>query len=173
MAKQNSAGILLYRTAADGLEVLLVHPGGPFWSKKDDGAWSIPKGLYDDAEDPLAAARREFAEETGMLPDGEFLALGTFRQPGGKQVSAFALRGDFDPARLRSNLFSMEWPPKSGRLQEFPEVDRAAWLKPGVAMKKATRGQVPIILALLERLGLPAPDPNGIAGASPQRDLFD
>lgn len=171
MARQTSAGILLYRQAAGGVEVLLVHPGGPFWARKDDGAWSIPKGRYDDDEDPLTAARREFAEETGMLPDGEFLNLGTYKQPGGKRVAAFALRGDFDPAALRSNLFSMEWPPKSGTLQEFPEVDRAAWFPAAVALTKATKGQVPIILALLDRLGLPAPEPHS-ESPSPQGDLF-
>lgn len=172
MPTQTSAGILLYRTGATGIEVLLVHLGGPFWAKKDDGAWSIPKGLTDGDEEPLVAARREFEEETGMLPEGEFLNLGTFKQPGGKRVAAWALRGDFDPAALRSNVFSLEWPPKSGKLQEFPEVDRAAWFSAAVGLTKATKGQVPIILALLDRLGLPAPDPS-LAGAKTQRDLFD
>jgi predicted NUDIX family NTP pyrophosphohydrolase len=166
MARQNSAGILLYREAAGGVEMLLVHPGGPFWAKKDDAAWSIPKGLYDEGEAPLAAARREFAEETGMVPAGEFIDLGEFRQAGGKRISAFALRGDFDPAQLKSNLFSLEWPPKSGKLQEFPEVDRAAWFDTATALRKATKGQVAIILALLDRLGLPAP-------ATFKTDLFD
>ena len=144
MARQNSAaGILLYREVrGGGVEVLLVHPGGPFWAKKDDAAWSIPKGLTDEGEPLLAAARREFAEETGMVPEGEFIDLGEFRQASGKRISAFALRGDFDPAQLKSNLFSLEWPPKSGKLVEFPEVDRAAWFDVATALRKATKGQV-------------------------------
>src|SRR5262245_47550688 len=123
MAK-HSAGILMFRRSGPEPEVLLVHPGGPFWAKKDDGAWSIPKGLYESGEDPLAAARREFEEETGCVPDGEFIALGSFKQPGGKIVAAWAVEGDFDLAGFKSNPFSMEWPPKSGRIQQFPEADR-------------------------------------------------
>ena len=122
-----SAGILLYRKRPAGVEVLLVHPGGPFWRKKDEAAWSIPKGLAEDGEDLGAAARREFLEETGAVVSGEFIDLGAHRQPGGKTVVAFACEGDFDPARLSSNMFAMEWPPRSGRTTEFPEVDRAGW----------------------------------------------
>lgn len=150
---QRSAGILLFRRTGGEPEVLLVHPGGPFWAKKDEGAWSIPKGLYEADENPLAAAKREFAEETGYMLDGDFIALGPFKQPGGKVVSAWAVEGDFDLAGFRSNSFSMEWPPKSGRRQEFPEADRAAWFLPDEAFRKILKGQAPIVTALLERLG--------------------
>lgn len=151
MAKQ-SAGILLYRRNRQSLELLLVHPGGPFWTKKDIGAWTIPKGLIEPGEEPLTAARREFAEETGFTVSGPFLELGAFRQPGGKTVLAWAAEGDANPARLSSNLFSMEWPPRSGRQQEFPEVDRAGWFTPDEARVKILKGQIPIIDALVERL---------------------
>jgi predicted NUDIX family NTP pyrophosphohydrolase len=147
-----SAGILLYRLRPGGPEVLLVHPGGPYWAEKDDGAWSIPKGLVDPGEDELAAARREFFEETGAVPGRLAEDLGAFRQPGGKVIRAFAVEGDFDPDALRSNLFAMKWPPKSGKLVEFPEADRAGWFAPEAARRKALRGQVPIIDQLLARL---------------------
>lgn len=150
---QRSAGILLFRRSGPEPELLLVHPGGPFWAKKDEGAWSIPKGVYEADEDPLAAARREFSEETGSAPDGDFIALGPFKQPGGKIVSAWAVEGDFDLAGFSSNSFSIEWPPKSGRRQEFPEADRAAWFRPEEALRKILKGQAPIVAALLERLG--------------------
>ena len=150
MAKKKSAGLLLYRENSDGLEVLLVHPGGPFWQKKDDGAWTIPKGEFDDGEDPLQAAKREFEEETGAAPpDGEFIPLEPVRQPSGKTVHAWAINGDFDPAKLRSNMFPMEWPPNTGKLQQFPEIDRAAWLTPEIAKRKILKGQVPFIDELL------------------------
>lgn len=148
MTKQ-SAGILLYRDAGSSREVLLVHPGGPFWAKKDDGAWSIPKGLIEPGEDPLQAAKREFAEETGFVPEGNYMPLGVFRQPDGKLVYAWAVRGDFDPRQLKSNTFTMEWPPRSGQMREFPEVDRAAWLAPEEALKKITKGQRPILETFL------------------------
>ncbi|HKN10097.1 MAG TPA: NUDIX domain-containing protein [Pseudomonadota bacterium] len=150
---KHSAGILLYRRRAGGLELLLVHPGGPFWAKKDIGAWSIPKGEYAQGEDPLAAARREFEEETGMRVAGDFVALGELVSPGRKIVSAFALEGDFDPATLRSNTFELEWPPKSGRMQSFPEVDRAQWFAPDEARHKILAGQSEFISRLLARLG--------------------
>jgi predicted NUDIX family NTP pyrophosphohydrolase len=150
---KRSAGLLLYRLRGGAPELFLIHPGGPFWAKKDDGAWSIPKGLYDEHEDPLAAARREFKEETGFAVDGACLDLGEFRQPGGKIVRAFALAGDADPARMTSNSFALEWPPKSGRLQEFPETDRAGWFAPDEARKKLVKGQIAIVGALLARLG--------------------
>ncbi len=145
---KRSAGVLLFRRAGRKLEVLLAHPGGPFWKNKDDGAWSIPKGEYRDDEDPLAAAKREFAEETGLSPSGDFLPLGEVRQPGGKVVTAWAMEGDFDAANLRSNTFSMPWPPGSGKLQEFPEIDRAEWFPLEVARRKILKGQA----ELLDRL---------------------
>ena len=147
-----SAGILLYRRTATAPKVFLVHPGGPFWAKKDDGAWSIPKGQYVDGEAPEAAARREFEEETGVAIDAPLIPLGDFRQPGGKIVTAFAAEGDIDPVSIRSNSFTMEWPPKSGRTAEFPEIDRAGWFDPGVAPLKILKGQRPILDALYARL---------------------
>jgi predicted NUDIX family NTP pyrophosphohydrolase len=145
---KKSAGLLLYRQGSEGLEVLLAHPGGPFWARKDEGAWSIPKGEIEDAEDPLTAAIREFEEETGARPDGEFMALKPLKQPGGKLVYAWAVRADFDPAHLRSNQFSLEWPPRSGQHREFPEVDRAEWFGLEDARRKILKGQA----AFLEQL---------------------
>ena len=139
---KKSAGILLYRRRSETLEVLLVHPGGPFWAKKDEGAWSIPKGEYSDGEDPLTAALREFQEETGAQPSGEFIPLTPVKQAGGKLVHAWALQMDFNPAVLKSNTFAMEWPPKSGKLRDFPEVDRAAWFGIDEARRKILKGQV-------------------------------
>jgi len=144
MPKQ-SAGLLLFRESHGAIEVLLVHPGGPFWARKDAGAWSIPKGEFDAGEEPLTAARREFEEETGQAVTGEFIALQPVRQPSGKIVHAWAVRADFDPARLRSNTFTIEWPPKSGRSREFPEVDRAAWFTLDEARKKIQPGQRPLL----------------------------
>jgi predicted NUDIX family NTP pyrophosphohydrolase len=151
---QHSAGILAYRHGQSGIEVFLVHPGGPFWAKKDDAAWSIPKGLFDENEDPLAAARREFHEETGSLLDGAFASLGQFRQSGGKIVTVFAIETEVDETAITSNLFEMEWPPGSGKRQKFPEVDRAAWFDIEMARRKAHKGQAPIIDALARHLGL-------------------
>lgn len=147
---KQSAGILLYRTGRDGVEVLLVHPGGPFWARKEEGAWSIPKGEFGEDEAPLEAARREFEEETGVRPEGDALELSPIRQAGGKMVHAWAVRGDFDPATLRCNTFSLEWPPRSGRTAEFPEVDRAAWFSLDAARQKINPGQ----RAFLDQLGL-------------------
>jgi predicted NUDIX family NTP pyrophosphohydrolase len=152
---ERSAGLLMFRRRDGTSEVLLVHMGGPFWARKDDGAWSIPKGLYEAGEDALAAARREFAEETGGSPAGEFVALGTFRQPSGKQLSAWAVEGDFDLRAFKSNMFTMEWPPKSGRTAEFPEADRAGWFGEAQALVKVTKGQRPIVKTLFERLQRP------------------
>lgn len=149
---KKSAGLLLFRRSGDrsGLQLLLVHPGGPFWRKKDEGAWTIPKGEFNDSEDPLAAALREFGEETGAQPPrGEFLKLRPVRQAGGKTVHAWAIEFDFDPQTLHSNTFQQEWPPKSGRVQEFPEVDRAAWFDPPTARRKILNGQIPLIDELL------------------------
>jgi predicted NUDIX family NTP pyrophosphohydrolase len=143
---RSSAGIVLYRLATGGLEVLLVHPGGPFWARRDLGAWSIPKGEYGPDETPLAAARREFAEELGVAaPEGPVEDLGEVRQKSGKRVRAWALAGDLDPSRVRSNTFTLEWPPRSGVTQEFPEVDRAAWFELTVAREKITAAQVPLL----------------------------
>jgi predicted NUDIX family NTP pyrophosphohydrolase len=150
---KRSAGILMYRGTADAIEVLLVHPGGPFWAKKDLGAWSIPKGEYSESEDPLAVAIREFEEETGASPRGRFLPLGEVVQPGGKTVTAFAVEGDFDPVRLKSNLFELEWPPRSKQRKSFPEVDRAAWFAPAAAQQKILPGQREFIARLLELIG--------------------
>jgi predicted NUDIX family NTP pyrophosphohydrolase len=136
------------------VEVLLVHPGGPYWARKDEGAWGIPKGTYGPGEDPLAAARREFEEETGAPPPaGGAIALGAFRQSAAKIVDAWAIEGDFDPATLKSNTFAMEWPPRSGRTIEVPEVDRAAWFAPEAAAQKILEGQRPILEVLLRHLG--------------------
>jgi predicted NUDIX family NTP pyrophosphohydrolase len=158
MPAQTSAGLLLYRGAGTDTEVFLVHPGGPFWAKKDEGAWSIPKGLPDKGEDLLAAARREFAEETGFAsPEAEYSALGAFKQRGGKTVHAWAVEGDCDPSKLVSNSFEMEWPPRSGKRARFPEIDRAGWFKPPEALVKMLPGQRPIVLKLLETLGLRFP----------------
>jgi predicted NUDIX family NTP pyrophosphohydrolase len=149
-----SAGILLYRRQGAAIEVLLVHPGGPFWRKKDLGAWSIPKGEYAEGEDPVAVARREFEEETGMSVSGDSVPLGEVMQRGGKRVIAFALEGDLDPERVRSNMFEMEWPPRSGRRQSFPEIDRAEWFAPEQAQEKILPAQRPFIARLLVRLNL-------------------
>jgi predicted NUDIX family NTP pyrophosphohydrolase len=149
MASKRSAGILLHRRGENGLEVLLVHPGGPFWAKKDLGAWSIPKGEHDDAEQALECALREFEEETGTRPaEGELDDLGTVRQKSGKVVQAWALEGDLDADAIRSNTFTMEWPPRSGANSEFPEVDRAAWFLLREARVRINPAQV----AFLDRL---------------------
>jgi predicted NUDIX family NTP pyrophosphohydrolase len=142
---KRSAGLLMYRRTDDHFEILLVHPGGPFWAKKDLGAWSIPKGEYAAGEDPLEVAQREFEEETGARPAGAFRPLGDVTQPGGKRVSAWAVEGDFDPAALVSNTFEVEWPPRSGRKARFPEVDRAEWFALGAAREKILSGQRPFI----------------------------
>lgn len=153
-----SAGILLYRVRSGEIEVFLVHPGGPLWAKKDLGAWSIPKGLVDSGEDPLQAARREFEEETGMnLPAGPATALQPVCQKTGKVILAWALEGDCDPSSLRSNTFSMEWPPRSGRTQEFPEIDRAAWFGIDEARQRITQGQAPLIEELRKMISLMPP----------------
>jgi len=140
-SKKTSAGILLYRIVENNLEVFLVHPGGPFWAKKDEGAWSIPKGLFEEGEDPLEAAKREFKEETGFSILGEFMALTPLKQPSGKVVYAWAVEGDIDAASIKSNTFMMEWPPKSGKEQEFPEVDKGGWFDILQAKEKLLKGQ--------------------------------
>ncbi len=147
-----SAGLLLYRRSASGLEVLLVHPGGPFWARKDAGSWSIPKGELDAGEDPLAAARREVLEETGFEAGGTAVPLGSVKQKGGKVVHAWAVEHDADPARLRSNTFTIEWPPRSGRMSSFPEIDRAEWFEIDQARRRILAGQLPLLDALREKL---------------------
>ncbi len=139
--KKTSAGILLYRLSGDGLEVFLVHPGGPFWAKKDEGAWSVPKGLFEDDENPLEAAKREFREETGFDISGDFMALTPLKQPSGKVVHVWTVEGNIDAASIKSNMFSMEWPPRSGNQQEFPEVDRGGWFTIAQAQVKLLPGQ--------------------------------
>lgn len=149
---KTSAALLLFRRR-EALEVLIAHMGGPFWARKDAGAWSIPKGEYTD-EEPLEAAVREFAEELGSPPpEGPVIPLGTVRQSGGKTVTTFAVEGDFDLAGFRSNTFELEWPRGSGRMREFPEVDRAEWVTVEVAREKLVKGQVPVLDALRAHLG--------------------
>jgi predicted NUDIX family NTP pyrophosphohydrolase len=152
MAGTSSAGLLLYRIRHAAIEVLLVHPGGPYWKTKDDGAWSIPKGEFSGAEDPLMAARREFFEETGVAIEGDLRALEPIQQSGGKLVHAWAVEGDLDPTTIVSNTFDIEWPPRSGRLQSFPEIDRAAWFALPEATRKILRGQVPLLEELAKML---------------------
>jgi predicted NUDIX family NTP pyrophosphohydrolase len=154
MAKKQSAGIVAYRMHSKEPELFLVHPGGPFWAKKDDGAWSIPKGEFADAEDKLQAARREFAEETGLALDGTFRELAVVKQPGGKVIHAWAIEQELDASLVRSNLFVLEWPPRSGRRQEFPEVDRADWFAWPLALRKVLKGQRPILIQVLRELGV-------------------
>jgi predicted NUDIX family NTP pyrophosphohydrolase len=152
MPRKQSAGLLLFRRREGSVEVLLVHPGGPLWVRKDDGAWSIPKGEIHENEDGLAAARREVEEETGARPSGTFIALSPVRQPGGKIVHVWAIESDFDPASLKSNLFDMEWPPRSGTRRSFPEVDRAAWFDLKTAARKILPGQAMVLQYLEDRL---------------------
>ena len=151
-AKLQSAGLLLFRLRNQDVEVLLAHPGGPFWRNKDHGAWTIRKGLIEPGETPIAAAQREFAEETGHLPAGEPISLGNARQSGGKLVHVWAIAEDWNPAELRSNTFEMEWPTRSGRRQSFPEIDRAAWFKVAEARVRILTGQLVFIDRLLEIL---------------------
>jgi predicted NUDIX family NTP pyrophosphohydrolase len=151
---RRSAGILLYRVAGGEREVLLVHPGGPYWARKDAGAWSIPKGEYEDGEDPQVCALREFEEELGTaLPPGELIELGDVKQKGGKVVTAWAAEGDLDAGAVTSNTFTMEWPPRSGRTAEFPEIDRAGWFGIETAREKLVPAQTEFLDRLVERLG--------------------
>ena len=153
MAGKTSAGILLFRRSGKVTEVLLGHMGGPFWAKKDAGGWSVPKGEYEPGETPEAAARREFQEELGLpAPEGEYLPLGEVKQSGGKVVTVWAVEGDLDPAQVVPGTFGMEWPPRSGRTQEFPEVDRVAWFGLAEAEEKLLKGQRPFLVRLTETL---------------------
>lgn len=154
---KKSAGVLLFRETLGNLEVLLVHPGGPFWAKKNEGSWSIPKGELEESEDPLTAAIREFEEETGLMVGGNPVPLEHLRQPSGKIVYAWAVRGDLDPIQMKSNTFLMEWPPKSGRQQEFPEIDRAEWFPIEIALHKILNGQAGFLEQLRKKLGYHLP----------------
>ena len=155
MARQTSAGILVYRRRAGTVEFLLVHPGGPFWKNRERGAWSIPKGLVDEGEENLAAAIREFEEEVGQTVAGQFTELTPVRQKSGKVVAGWLVEADLDLAEIRSNLIELEWPRRSGRRISIPEVDRAAYLPPEEALEKIHPGQRPILIEALDRLGLP------------------
>jgi predicted NUDIX family NTP pyrophosphohydrolase len=157
-----SAGLLLFRRTRDGLEVFLAHPGGPFWEGRDLGAWTVPKGLVHQGEDPLAAAVREFEEETGITPQGPFAPLGSIRQKAGKLVHAWAWEGDADPRQTRSNLMRAEWPRGSGRWLSFPEVDRCEWFEAGIAREKINPAQAELIGRLEATLSRDAPDPASI-----------
>lgn len=155
MANKESAGLLLYRRGdGGGVEVLLAHPGGPIYAKRDEGAWSLPKGEIDEGEEPLACARREFEEETGFVAEGPFLSLGSSRLKSGKTVHAWAFEGDCDPSAIRSNDFEMVWPPRSGKIQRFPEIDRVEFFDLAEARRKLNPAQVAFIDALAEALGL-------------------
>jgi predicted NUDIX family NTP pyrophosphohydrolase len=159
MEKKQSAGLLLYRKRRGLLQVFLVHPGGPFWAKRDNGVWSIPKGELENSENALETARREFTEETSFSIDGPFVPLKAIKQPSGKVVSAWAVEGDADAAMLRSNTFRMEWPPRSGQKQEFPEVDRGGWFYLAEARRKLLPGQVPFVdelAAMIESASSPS-----------------
>lgn len=157
--KKRSAGILPFRVRRDGPELFLVHPGGPFWKNKDEGAWSIAKGEIDPNEDPLAAARREFREETSLPLEGTFIELDPVTIASGKEILAWAVERDLDATAMKSNTFTIEWPPRSGKVEEFPEADRAAWFAWPVALHKVTAGQVPLLLQLLSILGISAVAP--------------
>jgi predicted NUDIX family NTP pyrophosphohydrolase len=147
---KHSAGILLFRFRNEKLEVMLVHPGGPFWAKKDNGAWSIPKGLFEESEKPMDAAKREFKEETGFEVDGEFIELGELQQPSKKIVHAWAIEKDLDKTKIMSNTFTLEWPKNSGRVQEYPEIDKAGWFDIEQAKEKILKGQIGFIDKLVE-----------------------
>ena len=156
---KQSAGILLYRDHGQGIEVLLVHPGGPFWARKDAGAWSIPKGEFLENEEPFAAAKREFNEELGLpVPDGPTIDLGSVRQSGSKTVFAWAIQADLDASVVVSNTFDLEWPPKSGEMKQFPEIDRAGWYTLDIAQARMVKGQVPLLKKLTEVLQVALPE---------------
>jgi predicted NUDIX family NTP pyrophosphohydrolase len=152
--KNISAGVLVYRVTPRGLEVFLVHPGGPFWAKRDLGSWSIPKGEVEEGAGLLETAKREFGEETGLPIDGDFIALTPLRQPSGKVVYAWAVNGDVDASRIKSNTFSMEWPPRSGKQREFPEIDRGEWFALPEAFERLLPGQRGFLVELTKKLGV-------------------
>lgn len=177
MAKK-SAGLLVYRLKNGFLEVFIVHPGGPFWKKKDEGAWSIPKGEYSENEEPFETAKREFQEETSfnlttVAESNEFKALTMLKQPSGKKIIAWAVEGDCDADKIKSNLFSMQWPPRSGKMAEFPEVDRASWFPVKTALKKLLKGQVKFVTELCEILSYDySNDPDVTVNKPKQLSLF-
>lgn len=162
-----SAGLLMFKRSDSRVDVFLVHPGGPFWQKKDQGSWSIPKGEYTEGEDPLEAAKREFEEETSMKPEGEFVSLDDIKQPSGKIITAWAFEGDCSPEEIRSNVFSMEWPPKSGQMKEFPEVDRGAWFSLDDARDRIQKGQIGFLDRLGSRINY-VPGPRAKAESRPE-----
>jgi predicted NUDIX family NTP pyrophosphohydrolase len=171
--KKQSAGILLYRNNGQEPEVLIAHPGGPFFAKKDLGVWTIPKGLYDEDEDPLAAAKREYREEIGSAaPDGKYLELGRVKRKDGKTITAWAVEGNIDTQKIKSNNFEMEWPPKSGKMQKFPEVDKAAWVDLPTAAKKLQRAQVAFLESLAKELKVPFKVSEDPPSAPEQYKLF-
>jgi predicted NUDIX family NTP pyrophosphohydrolase len=163
---KNSAGLLMFRFREGKMEVFLVHPGGPFWVNKDLGAWSIPKGEYLEGEEPLAAARREFEEETGFPAQDQFIPLAPRTQPHGKVISAWAFEGDADPGKIKSNTFTLEWPPNSGQHREFPEVDRAGWFTLEEGRQKIVRGQIGFLDEMDSVLRTCSPSDRGPAGES-------
>jgi predicted NUDIX family NTP pyrophosphohydrolase len=150
---KQSAGLLMYRRSGEQLEVFLVHPGGPYWSKKNEGAWTLPKGEFEDGEEPLAAARREFYEETGFYADDPFLELGSIRQKSGKVVLAWAFEGDCNPEELKSNLCQIEWPPRTKRFVDIPEIDRGGWFSIPEAKERILPSQQPFLEALVRNIG--------------------
>jgi len=154
MSMKRSAALLVYKNTPDGIQVFLVHPGGPFWAKKDLGAWSIPKGEFDETEEGLAAARREFFEEVGQSIDGDFIVLAPRKQHGGKIIHAWAVEGEIDEAAVKSNDFEMEWPPRSGRKARFPEVDQGRWFSVAEASRRILPGQAAILEELLVKLAI-------------------
>jgi predicted NUDIX family NTP pyrophosphohydrolase len=149
---KQSAGILAYRRSENNFEVFLVHPGGPYWKNKDQHAWSIPKGEFDAVEAPFNAALREFKEETGFSVSGNFIEFNPVKQPGGKIIFIWAIEADFDPETIKSNSFSLEWPPKSGKMIDVPEIDKAGWFTPGEARQKIHKGQIPVLEQLAKKL---------------------
>jgi predicted NUDIX family NTP pyrophosphohydrolase len=170
--KVHSAGLVVYRHTDSGPEVLVAHMGSPWWAKKDVGAWTIPKGVIEEGEEPLDAARREFSEELGLpVPEGEFIELGSIEQHNNKSVTAWAVETDIDADSIKSNTFKVEWPPKSGKIQEFPEIDRAAWLPLPEAARKTVKGQAELFERLADKLNVPF-GPETIPEPPQQKSLF-
>jgi len=164
--KKHSAGLIVFRRTDTGPEVLIAHMGSPWWAKKDFGAWSIPKGLIEEGEDPLAAAKREFSEELGLpVPDGDFIQLGAIEQHNNKSVAAWAVEADIDASQIKSNTFKAEWPPRSGKTQDFPEIDRAQWFSLSEAVKRVVRGQAELFKRLAQHLDVKVEAESGQQGS--------